>query len=116
MSAGPSSWFELTAQGCHTPTPSTRRRRKEKQTMPHSTSSSIVIRAPRAKVWEALTQPEIVRTYFFGTNLVTDWKVGSPLFFRGEWDGARGNEGDRGGSREQSLSALISERRDCPRG
>jgi uncharacterized protein YndB with AHSA1/START domain len=55
--------------------------------MPHSTSSSIVVRAPRAKVWEALIQPEIVRNYFFGTNLVTDWKVGSPLFFRGEWDG-----------------------------
>ena len=29
----------------------------------------------------------VIKQYFFGTNLVTDWKVGSPLAFRGEWEG-----------------------------
>lgn len=53
----------------------------------HSSSASIVVRAPRAAVWRALTDPAIVKRYFFGTDLVTDWKVGSPLFFRGEYDG-----------------------------
>lgn len=45
------------------------------------------IAAPKATVWNALTDPDIIRQYFFGTNTVTDWKVGSPIFFRGEWDG-----------------------------
>jgi len=53
----------------------------------YSSSASILIRAPRQQVWEALTQPELVRKYFFGTLLTTDWGVGSPLTFRGEWQG-----------------------------
>jgi uncharacterized protein YndB with AHSA1/START domain len=55
--------------------------------MPFSATVSQDIRAPIEAVWDALTKPEIVKQYFFGTNLVTDWKVGSPLFFRGEWQG-----------------------------
>lgn len=45
------------------------------------------INASVSKVWAALTQPEIVRQYFFGTNLITDWKVGSKILFTGEWEG-----------------------------
>jgi uncharacterized protein YndB with AHSA1/START domain len=48
---------------------------------------STVIQAPIEKVWAAFTQPELVKQYFFGSNLVTDWKVGSPIYFRGEWEG-----------------------------
>ena len=55
--------------------------------MPFSSTASLDIRAPLSGVWDAITKPEIVKQYFFGTNLVTDWKVGSPLFFRGEWQG-----------------------------
>jgi uncharacterized protein YndB with AHSA1/START domain len=43
--------------------------------------------APKSKVWAALTQPEIVKQYFFGTNLMTDWKVGSKILWTGEWEG-----------------------------
>jgi uncharacterized protein YndB with AHSA1/START domain len=50
-------------------------------------TKSFTINAPKSKVWEALTNPEIIKQYFFGTNTVTDWKVGSPIYFRGEWDG-----------------------------
>ncbi len=46
-----------------------------------------MVTASVQRVWGALTQPEQVKQYFFGTNLVTDWKVGSPLFFRGEYEG-----------------------------
>ena len=45
------------------------------------------INAPASRVWEALTDPEIIRQYFFGTNVVTDWKVGSPIYYRGVWQG-----------------------------
>jgi uncharacterized protein YndB with AHSA1/START domain len=55
--------------------------------MTYSSTASIVIKAPREKVWAALTRPEIVKQYFFGTDLDTTWEVGSPIFFRGEWEG-----------------------------
>ena len=48
---------------------------------------STVINAPVSKVWQALTDPELIKQYLFGTNTVTDWKVGSPIFFRGVWEG-----------------------------
>jgi uncharacterized protein YndB with AHSA1/START domain len=57
--------------------------------MPHSASVSMAIRASRDAVWRALTDPALIKQYFFGTDLVTDWKVGSQLFFRGEWQGTR---------------------------
>lgn len=50
-------------------------------------NTSIAIAAPADKVWEALTSPEWVKQYFYGTELDTDWQVGSPIFFRGEWEG-----------------------------
>ncbi len=45
------------------------------------------IKAPVSAVWQALTDPAIIKQYFFGTNVVTDWKVGSPIYYRGEWQG-----------------------------
>ena len=33
------------------------------------------------KLWEALTSSEFSRQYWFGTELRTDWKVGSPYRF-----------------------------------
>ncbi len=50
-------------------------------------TASTTIHAPAARVWEALTKPEIIKQYFFGSNIVTDWKVGSPIYYRGEWQG-----------------------------
>lgn len=50
-------------------------------------SAGITINAPASKVWEALTTPEVIKQYFFGTDAVSDWKVGSPLIFKGEWQG-----------------------------
>jgi len=47
------------------------------------------INAPAARVWEALVKPELVKKYLFGTNVHTDWKVGSPIYFRGEWEGTK---------------------------
>jgi uncharacterized protein YndB with AHSA1/START domain len=45
------------------------------------------INANTSKVWDALTKPELIKQYLFGTNAVSDWKVGSPLYFRGTWEG-----------------------------
>jgi uncharacterized protein YndB with AHSA1/START domain len=48
---------------------------------------SAEINASPAEVWKALTDPEEVKKYFFGTNVISDWKVGSPIKFTGEWEG-----------------------------
>ncbi len=52
----------------------------------HKIQYRTIINAPLEKVWEALTNSEIVKQYFFGTNLVTSWKVGALIIFQGEWD------------------------------
>jgi uncharacterized protein YndB with AHSA1/START domain len=48
---------------------------------------SVTIDAPRAKVWDALTNPLKVKQYMHGTTMSTDWKVGSPITWTGEWQG-----------------------------
>jgi uncharacterized protein YndB with AHSA1/START domain len=52
------------------------------------TSDSIVeIRAPARKVWLALTAPDLVKQWQYGSDLVTTWEVGTPIIFRNEWNG-----------------------------
>ncbi len=58
-----------------------------------------------SNVWKALTDPEMIRLYFFGTNTVTDWKVGSPIQFKGEWEG-RSYE-DKGTILDVQMNRLI---------
>lgn len=49
--------------------------------------TSFFINAPVSDVWDALTNPAVVKEYFFGTHLLTDWAVGGPIRFTGVWDG-----------------------------
>jgi len=53
-----------------------------------TSESNISINAPREVVWEALTNPEQVKQWFFGTELTTTWQLGDPIVFRGEWQGS----------------------------
>jgi uncharacterized protein YndB with AHSA1/START domain len=53
----------------------------------HTTTSQILINAPANKVWEALTNPALVKQWQYGSNVITDWNVGSPIRFRSEWEG-----------------------------
>jgi uncharacterized protein YndB with AHSA1/START domain len=48
---------------------------------------SIIIHADVSRVWEALTQPHLIQQYMFGTEVTTDWKVGSPITYKGTWEG-----------------------------
>ncbi len=43
----------------------------------------VSIDASTAKVWDALINPEQIKKYFFGTEAISDWKVGSTLIFKG---------------------------------
>jgi uncharacterized protein YndB with AHSA1/START domain len=49
--------------------------------------SDIAINATAAEVWEALTAPEMIKEYFFGTHAESNWKVGSPITFTGVYEG-----------------------------
>ena len=49
--------------------------------------STITINAPAAKVWDALVNPEQTKKYMFGCETVSDWKPGSPLLWKGSYEG-----------------------------
>jgi len=52
------------------------------------TSDSIVtILAPANKVWLALTVPDLVKQWQYGSDLLTTWEPGTPIVFRNEWNG-----------------------------
>lgn len=52
-----------------------------------SLEKSIHINVPASRVWQGLTDPELIRIYFFGTETHSDWKEGSPLIYTGTWEG-----------------------------
>ncbi len=45
------------------------------------------IRTSKAKVWDALVTPETIKQYMFGTNVVSGWREGGPIVWKGEWQG-----------------------------
>jgi uncharacterized protein YndB with AHSA1/START domain len=49
--------------------------------------ASTTIQASAAEVWDALIDPAKIHEYMFGTNVASDWKVGSPISWKGEWEG-----------------------------
>jgi uncharacterized protein YndB with AHSA1/START domain len=49
--------------------------------------AEITINAPASKVWQALTDPEMIAQYLFDTAVTTDWRVGSPITYTGVWQG-----------------------------
>jgi len=50
-------------------------------------SKSIIIKASPEEVWEVMTNPEKIKIYLYGTETITDWEVGSPIIFQGEYEG-----------------------------
>jgi uncharacterized protein YndB with AHSA1/START domain len=49
--------------------------------------TAVTFDEPIAKVWHGITDPTLVKQYFFGTDLKSDFKKGSPITFSGEWEG-----------------------------
>ena len=45
------------------------------------------IEAPASRVWEALTDPDQIKEYMFGSQVETSWEVGSPITWNGEYEG-----------------------------
>lgn len=51
--------------------------------------ASILIDAPREKVWEAVVTPALIKQYMMGSDVDTDWQVGSPIVWKGEYEGKK---------------------------
>ena len=49
--------------------------------------ASVTIAASAADVWEALVRPAAIKTYLFSATVTSDWVVGSPIVWIGEWQG-----------------------------
>lgn len=50
---------------------------------------TIEINADTSQVWDALTNPKKIKQYLFGTETISDWKVGSTIIFQGEYQGQK---------------------------
>ncbi|MBN1398019.1 MAG: SRPBCC domain-containing protein [Bacteroidetes bacterium] len=48
---------------------------------------TITLNAEASKVWEALTKPEMIKKYMSGTEVISEWKVGSPILWVGTTEG-----------------------------
>lgn len=44
------------------------------------------IDAPKADIWDALVDPVAIKQYMFGTTVTSDWKEGSKIAWKGEWE------------------------------
>jgi uncharacterized protein YndB with AHSA1/START domain len=49
--------------------------------------AAVTIAADPSTVWDALTNPALIKQYLFGTDAESDFAPGSPIRFRGEWQG-----------------------------
>jgi len=52
-----------------------------------TSESTVKIHAPASKVWLALTMPDLVKQWQYGSDLRTTWEPGTPITFRNEWNG-----------------------------
>ena len=55
----------------------------------HVATAQCEIDAPPEKVWRALTDPQLIKKYMFGSEVRTDWKPGSPITWQGEFEGRK---------------------------
>jgi len=49
--------------------------------------AAVTIKGSLSQVWDALTNPDKIKQYMFGATVESEWKVGSPIAWKGEWKG-----------------------------
>ena len=50
-----------------------------------SLNKKLFINALPSNVWQALTDPALIKQYFFGVDAQSDWREGSTIIYKGEW-------------------------------
>ncbi|SDP21452.1 Activator of Hsp90 ATPase homolog 1-like protein [Mucilaginibacter sp. OK268] len=57
--------------------------------MTQEINKTVTISSPVSRVWEVLTNPELIKRWMLDTeiNVTTDWQIGSSIIFKGslEW-------------------------------
>ena len=51
--------------------------------------ASVSVNASRAAVWDALVSSEANKQFMFGADVVSDWREGSPISWKGDWKGRK---------------------------
>jgi uncharacterized protein YndB with AHSA1/START domain len=64
------------------------------------------IHAPASSVWAVLTDPEKIRQFLFGTEVISDWKIGNPIVFQGEYQGSTYT--DKGLVTDLQINSLLA--------
>ena len=49
--------------------------------------ADVVIKGSLSQVWDALVNPDKIKAYMFGAKVESEWTVGSPIVWKGEWKG-----------------------------
>ena len=57
------------------------------QAATYAATARVTLSAKASRVWEALTDPRLVKQYLFGTEMKADWKVGGTITYSGIWEG-----------------------------
>ena len=55
----------------------------------HVAKVETTIATTAEQVWKALTDPDIIRYYMFGTTVSSEWKEGSKIVWEGDWQGKK---------------------------
>ena len=53
----------------------------------HIATAETDVQAPPSRVWKALTDPDEIEKYMFGSHVVTDWEPGGSIVWKGEYEG-----------------------------
>jgi uncharacterized protein YndB with AHSA1/START domain len=48
---------------------------------------SLIINAPRAKVWNALVDPEKIKQYILASDVTSEWRQGNSIVWKSEFNG-----------------------------
>ena len=58
----------------------------------YTSRTSIQLNNSTAAVWKFLLNTELASKYFHGAQVITDWKKGNPILFKGEFNGNKYEE------------------------
>jgi len=50
-------------------------------------TTTIEINATPERIWDALTNPDIIKQYMFGTTVSSTWQPGARITWKGSWKG-----------------------------
>ncbi|WP_109509556.1 SRPBCC domain-containing protein [Nocardioides speluncae] len=53
----------------------------------HTATAEVDVSAAPAQVWQALTDPSQIKRYMYGAEVDATWEPGSPITWKGEYDG-----------------------------